>query len=194
MTAPAVAVTPPAGPLGRQFGLLWAGQSVSNIGDRVTLFVVPTLMIFVLGSSAFQIGLISTAQYLAIPILSLVAGVVVDRLDLRSLLIGCDLLRLVVISVIPVAYWLGFLSIPLLFVCVVLISAATVFFNIGYVPMVSTIVAPTELVRANSRLETSRTVAEVGGPSVAAGLYAGLGIAALLVDAATYLFSAACFR
>ena len=35
--------------LGRQFGLLWAGQTVSNVGDRITLFVVPTLMIFVLG-------------------------------------------------------------------------------------------------------------------------------------------------
>lgn len=183
-----------ATPLGREFGLLWAGQSVSNVGDRVTLFVVPTLMIFVLGSSAFEIGLVSMAQWLAIPFLSLVAGVLVDRVDLRRLLIACDLIRFVVIAVIPVAYWFGFLSVPLLFVCVALVSAATVFFNIGYVPMVSAIVEPPELVRANSRLETSRTTAEVGGPAVAAGLYSGLGVASLLVDAATYLFSAVCFR
>lgn len=184
----------PTKSLGREFGLLWTGQSVSNVGDRVTLFVVPTLMIFVLKSSPFEIGIVSMAQWLAIPILSLVAGVMVDRWDLRRLLIGCDLFRVVVVAAIPVAYWQGFLSVPLLFVCVVLLSAATVFFNIAYVPAVSAIVEPAELVRANSRMETSRTVAEVGGPSVAAGLYSALNVAALLVDAATYLFSAVCLR
>lgn len=186
--------SPAAKSLGGEFNLLWAGQSVSNVGDRVTLFVVPTLMIFVLGSSPFEIGLVSMAQYLAIPILSLVAGVLVDRADLRRLLIACDLVRFVVIAAIPVAYWFGFLSVPVLFVCVVLVSAATVFFNIGYLPAVCVVVDKSELVRANARMEASRTVAEVGGPSVAAAVYQALGVAALLVDAATYLFSAACFR
>lgn len=176
--------------LGRDFGLLWAGQSASFLGDRVTLFVIPTIMVFLLGSSAFEIGLISTAQYLAIPVLSLGAGVVVDRMDLRRLLIGCDLLRFVVISLIPVAYLIGMLSVPFLFVCVVLVSAGTVFFNIGYLPMLTTMVRKDQLVTANSRMETSRTVTEVGGPSVAAGLYAGFGVHGLLLDAATYLFSA----
>lgn len=181
-------------PLGRQFGLLWAGQSVSNVGDRVTLFVVPTLMIFVLGASAFQVGLVSMAQYLAIPVLSLVAGGLVDRWDLRTLLIACDLIRFAAIGLLPVAYWLGFLSIPLVFCCVLVVSAATVFFNTGYVPAVALIVAPRELVRANSRLETSRTAAELGGPAVASFLYHLLGAASLVADAVTYLFSAACIR
>ncbi|MFC7547908.1 MFS transporter [Plantactinospora sp. GCM10030261] len=178
--------------LGRQFGLLWAGQTVSNVGDRITLFVIPTLMIFAMGASAFQVGLISMAQYLAIPVLSLVAGVLADRWDLRRMLIACDLVRFVAIAAIPVAYWQGFLSVPLLFCCVVVISAATVFFNIGYVPTLTVIVPRTELVRANSRLETSRMAAEVGGPAIGSGLYRGLGVAALVVDAATYLFSAVC--
>lgn len=177
--------------LGRDFGLLWAGQSASYLGDRITLFVVPTLMVFVLGSTAFEIGLISTAQYLAIPLLSLGAGVIVDRMDLRRLLIGCDLLRFFVILAIPVAYFMDVLSVPLLFVCVVLVSAGTVFFNIGYLPMLTTLVHKDQLVSANTRMETSRTVAEVSGPAAAAGLYAGLGPHALFVDAGTYLFSAA---
>lgn len=180
--------------LGRQFGLLWTGQSVSLVGDKVTLFVIPTLMIFVLGASAFQIGLISTAQYLAIPILSLVAGVVSDRLNLRLLLIACDLIRFAVILIIPIAYWQGFLSVWLIFGCVCLISATTVFFNIGYLPMLSHVVEKPQLVAGNSRMESSRTVAELGGPSLAAGLYALLGVASLVVDAFSYLFSAACLR
>lgn len=180
--------------LGREFNLLWAGQSVSNVGDRITLFAVPALMIFALDASAFEVGLVSMAQYLAIPVLALMAGGLVDRWDLRGLLIVCDLVRFGAIGLVPVAYWLGFLSIPLLFCCVVVVSAATVFFTTGYIPAVTAIVPKGELVRANSRLEASRTTAELGGPALAGWLYNALGAAALLVDAATYLFSAACLR
>jgi len=180
--------------LGRDFHLLWAGQTVSYFGDRVTLFIIPTAMVFLLGASAFEVGLISTAQYLAIPLLSLVAGALADRWDLRRMLIACDLIRFVAIAIIPVAYWMGFLGVPLLFVCVAVVSAATVFFNIGYMPAMASIVESRELVRGNSRMEASRTVSELGGPALAGGLYQGLGVAALLVDAFSYLASATAIR
>ena len=93
MSAPAT-VDPEVDPPGaRDFRLLWTGQSVSYFGDRVTMFVIPTVVVFVLGGSAFDVGLISTAQYLAIPLLSLVAGALADGWDLRRMLIGCDLVR-----------------------------------------------------------------------------------------------------
>jgi MFS family permease len=180
--------------LGREFQLLWTGQTVSYLGDRVTLFVVPTVVVFVLGGSAFDVGLISMAQYLAIPLLSLIAGALADRWDLRRLLIACDLVRFAAIAVIPLAYWLGFLSLPLMFGCVVVVSAATVFFNIGYMPAMACVLRPTELVRGNSRMEASRTTAELGGPALAGGLYSMLGVAALLLDAFSYLMSAIAIR
>jgi MFS family permease len=178
----------------RDFRLLWTGQSVSYVGDRVTLFVVPTVLVFLLGGTAFDVGLISTAQYLAIPLLSLVAGALADRWDLRRMLIACDLVRFVAIALIPLAYWWGFLSVALLFACVAVVSAATVFFNVGYMPAIASIVDSRSLVTANSRMEASRTVSELGGPALAGGLYQGLGVAALLVDAGTYLFSAGAIR
>ncbi|MEV6970977.1 MFS transporter [Hamadaea sp. NPDC051192] len=180
--------------LSRDFHLLWSGQTVSYVGDRVTMFVVPATMVFLLGSSAFQVGLVSTAQYLAIPLLSLVAGALADRWDMRRMLIACDLIRFAAIAAIPVAYWRGVLSVPLLFGCVAVVSAATVFFNIGYMPAVATIVHKGELVRANARMEASRTVSELGGPALAGALYQGLGVFSLLVDAATYLASAVTIR
>jgi MFS family permease len=180
--------------LGRDFQLLWAGQTVSFFGDRVTLFIIPTVMVFLLGASAFEVGLISTAQYLAIPVLSLAAGALADRWDLRRMLIACDLIRFAAIALIPLAYWWGFLTIPLLFVCVAVVSAATVFFNIGYMPAMASILRPAELVRGNARIEGSRTVSELAGPAAGGGLYQGIGVAALLVDAATYLLSAAAIR
>jgi len=182
------------GRLTREFHLLWVGETVGHVGDRVTLFTIPTVMVFVIGSSAFEIGLVSMAQYVAIPVLSLVAGALVDRWDLRRLLIACDLVRFGAIALIPIAYWQGFLSVPLLFVCVAVVSVATVFFALGYIPALSSIVEPKDLVRANSRLEGSRTVSEVGGPALAGWLYNVLSVAALLVDALSYLVSAAAFK
>jgi MFS family permease len=179
---------------GREFRLFWAGQTVSLVGDRVTVFVVPTVMIFALHASALEVGIVAMAQYLGIPLLGPIAGVLVDRWDNRRTMLLCDLVRLVAVAAVPVAYWLGVLSTPVLFVCVALISSATIFFNVGYLVAVPTTVPQDRLVGAYSRLEGSRTVSEVAGPSIAAGLYHLLGVAALFVDAASYLISAACFR
>jgi MFS family permease len=180
--------------LGREFNLLWAGQTVSNVGDKINLFVVPTVMILVLHASPFEVGLVSMAQYLAIPLLSLVAGMLVDRWNLRRTLIACDLIRFAMIVVIPLAYWQGFLSVPLLFVSVAVVNATSVFFNVGYTATIASIVKPDGRVKAYSNLETSRTTSDVVGPAIASGLYSLLGVASLLVDAATYLFSAANIR
>jgi MFS family permease len=190
------AAVEPAAPLrlGREFNLLWAGQSVSNIGDKISLFVIPTVMILLLHASAFQVGLVSMAQYLAIPVLSLVAGALVDRWDLRRTLISCDLIRFACMAVIPVAYGFGFLSIGLLFLCVAVSNATSVFFNVGYTATIASIVDPDGRVKAYSNLETSRTTSEVVGPAIASGLYAVLGVASLLADAVTFLFSAGSIR
>jgi MFS family permease len=113
--------------LGREYNLFW----VSNVGDRVTIFVVPTLMIFVLHASALEVGIVAMAQYLGIPLLGPVAGVLVDKWDKRLTMLMCDVIRLVAVIIIPLAYWFDFLSTPLLFVCVAAISGATIFFNVG---------------------------------------------------------------
>lgn len=180
--------------LGRGFSLFWAGQTVSLVGDKVTVFVVPTLMIFALHASALQVGVVAMAQYLGIPLLGPIAGVLVDRWDKRRTMLVCDLVRLAAVAAIPLAYALDVLSTPLLFGCVAVISGATIFFNVGYLVAVPAVVPEDGMVRAYSRLEGSGSVAEVAGPSIAAALYSALGVAALLADAASYLVSAACFR
>jgi MFS family permease len=176
--------------LGREFNLLWAGQSVSYIGDKINLFVIPTVMILLLDASAFEVGLVGMAQWLAIPLLSMVAGVLVDRWDLRRTLVWCDLIRFAVIAVLPVAYWLNVLSVALIFVSVAVVSAMTVFFNIGYIATIAEVVPADNRVKAYSRMETSRTTSEVVGPAIAGGIYQLTGVFSLLVDAVTYLFSA----
>ena len=176
--------------LGREFNLLWLGQSVSYIGDKINLFVIPTVMILLLQASSFQVGLVGMAQWLAIPLLSLVAGMLVDRWDLRRTLIWCDLIRFAAIMIIPLAWWAGALSVGLIFACVAVASAASVFFNIGYTATIAAVVPGEGRVTAYARMESSRTVSEVVGPAVAGGLYAISGVWSLLIDAGTFLFSA----
>jgi MFS family permease len=183
----------PAG-LGRDFNLLWTGETASLSGEKISMVVVPAVVVFLLGGSAFDVGLISTAQYLAIPVLSLIAGALVDQWDLRRMLITCDLVRFAAIVAVALAYALGVLTMPLLFTCVVIISAATVFFQIGYMPAMASIVRPDQLVPANARMETSRTVAELGGPAIAGGLYQLMGVFSLVINGLTYLGSALAIR
>ncbi len=129
------------------------------VGDRITIFVVPTLMIFALDASALEVGIVSMAQYLGIPLLGPVAGVLVDRWDKRLTLIGCDLVRLVAVLVIPIAYWLDVLSTPLLFACVAAISGATIFFSVGY------LVAVPAAVTTRTAWSAPTPVSRAAGPS-----------------------------
>jgi MFS family permease len=179
--------------LGRAYNLYWTGQMVSNVGDRITIFVVPTLMIFVLHASPLAVGIVAMAQYLGIPLIGPIAGVLVDRWDKRWTLLSCDLIRFAAVAAIPLAYWTHTLSTPLLFTCVAVISGATIFFTVGTLVAVPAFVPEGDLVRAYSRLEGTRSVTEVAGPSIAAALYSALNVVALLVDAASYLVSAVCF-
>ncbi len=176
--------------LGREFNLLWLGQSVSNVGDKINQFVIPAVLLLLLHASAFQIGLVGMAQYAAIPLLSLLAGGLVDRWDLRWSLIWCDLIRCGTVALIPLGYWLHFLSVPLVFAVVAVANATSVFFNIAYTATISATVPPEARVDAYSHMESSRTVAEVVGPAVASGVYVLMGAFSLLIDAGTFLFSA----
>jgi MFS family permease len=180
--------------LGREFNLLWLGQSVSNVGDKINQFVIPAVLLLLLHASPFQIGLVGMAQYAAIPLLSLLAGGLVDRWDLRWSLIWCDLIRCSVVALVPVAYWLHFLSVGLVFGVVAVANATSVFFNIAYTATISATVPPEGRVDAYSHMESSRTVAEVVGPAIASAVYVLMGAFSLLIDAATFLFSASNIR
>src|SRR5437016_21413 len=95
----------------RDFVLLWAGQSVSELGSAVTYVALPLLAVLVLHASAFQVGLVTAATSIAWLVVALPAGVWVDRLPRRALLIGTDTGRALLLASIPMAWALHMLSI-----------------------------------------------------------------------------------
>jgi MFS family permease len=170
---------------------LWAGQTVSKAGSLVTGFALPLTAILALHASAAQVALLGAAGVAPGLVLGLAAGVWVDRVRRRPLLIAADLGRAVVVGSVPVATLLGRLAIEQLYLVALFSSALTVLFEVAYPAYLASLVRTEELVEANSKLEASSAVAEAAGFGAAGALVQALTAPlALAVDAGSYVVSA----
>ena len=175
-----------------EFMKLWAGQTVSELGSVVTRTAVPLVAILVLGAGPFQMALLVVAASIAVLLVGLFAGAWVDRLPRRPVLILADLARAVLLFSIPVAFVAGVLRIEQLYVVVFLEGCLGSFFDAAYPAYVPSLIGVDRVVEGNSRLATSSSVAEVGGPAIGGGLVQLIGgPLAILVDAISFLVSAA---
>src|SRR5918997_4680128 len=94
------------------FMKLWTAQTISQFGDEITQLALPLVAILTLEASPFQIGLLGTFQFLPFILLTIPAGVWVDRMRRKPILIAADVGRAVLLTSIPVAFIGGWLSIP----------------------------------------------------------------------------------
>jgi MFS family permease len=170
---------------------LWAGDTVSQFGSQVTLLAVPTVAILILHAGPFQVGVLSALEFAAFPTLGLVAGVYADRLRRRPIMIVCDLGRMLVLGSIPVAFLVNALTLEQLYLVALLTGIFTVFFDVSYQSYLPALVDRPNLIEGNTKLEISRSVAQVSGPAVAGFLIQWIGGArAVAVDALSFLVSA----
>jgi MFS family permease len=177
----------------RNFLLLWTGQTVSQTGSAVTTVAIPLTAIAVLKASTFDVGLLAAATYAAFSLIALPAGVVVDRLAKRKIMMWCDGARLLVVGMIPVFAVLHILVLWQLYTIALVTGAFTVFFDVSYQSYVPSIVDSPQLIDGFGKLSASASFAQVSGPGIAAALVAVVGAAeALLVDAFSYVVSFAC--
>ena len=176
----------------RGFLLLWTGQAVSEAGTQVTALALPSVAILVLHAGAFQVGTLAALEFLAFPVLGLIAGVYADRLKRRPIMIVCDLARLLLIASVPVAALLHVLAMNQLYVVALLVGIANVFFDVSYQSYLPALIPRTDLVEGNSKLEVSRSAAQLAGPALAGFLIQAIGaVESLWVDAASFPISAA---
>ena len=170
---------------------LWTAETVSQFGSQVTAIAMPLVAILVLEASAFEIGLLNAFDTLPFLIVGLPAGVWVDRLRRRPILIVGDLGRAVLLVSIPIAYLAGALTMAQLYVVGFSVGVLTVFFDVAYQSYLPALVDRDRLVDGNAKLEISRSAAAVAGPPVGGGLV-GLLTApiAIVLDALSFLASA----
>lgn len=174
------------------FVKLWAGQSISLIGTQVTQFTMPLIAILSLNATVVEVGVLNALRFVPVVLLSLFAGVWLDRRRRRPVLIACALGNAVLIGTVPLASQSGLLSIGLLYVVVTLTGLLSMTFDVGAMSYVPNLVGHEHLTDANSKIQASTAFAGVAGPGLA-GVLVGLVTApiTLTADSVSYLFSAA---
>jgi MFS family permease len=170
----------------------FVGQSVSLIGDQVSTIALPLTAVLALHATAAQMGALTTAYLLPNLLLSLHAGVWVDRSGRRrEVMLAADVVRGLLTATIPIAFAFGELTWPHLYVVAFLLGCGGVFFNVGYGGFFQTIVEREDYVDANTLLHGSRGFSFLGGTSLGGVLVQLLrGPYALALDAASFLWSA----
>lgn len=172
------------------FRKLLLGQSVSQLGIQTTAVVLPLVAVLQLGASALQVGLITSAEFIAYAVLGLVAGVFVDRWRRRRVMLATDAGRALTIAVVPLLWALGLLRIWHLFVAALLVGFQSLFFDTAQQAYVPVVISREKLVQGNSQLQASTSVTQLAGPGVGGLLVQAFGGAlALLANSATYLVS-----
>jgi MFS family permease len=179
--------------LNRNFALLWTGQAISELGSHITGQGLPLVANLVLGATSVQMGLLVALGMFPVLLIGLLAGVWVDRLRRRPILIIADLARALLLLSIPVTALLGWLRIEQLYSIAALVGVITVFFDVANQAFLPQLVTREQIVEANSKLSASSSLAEVGGPTLAGVLVQGLTAPiAIVFDALSFLISALC--
>jgi MFS family permease len=177
----------------RDFRLLWIGDTVSQVGTMITMIAMPFLAVRTLHATPFEVGLLTTFEFLPFLVIGLPAGAWVDRMRRRNVMIAADLGRVVTLGSVPLVAAFGVLTIWQLYAVVLLTGALTVFFHVSYQSYLPFLVGRDHLVEGNAKLQGTQSVAQVAGPSIG-GLLVQLLTApyAIAIDAVSYLWSALC--
>ena len=173
------------------FMRLWTGQTISAFGSLITRDALPLTAILVLGATPAQMGLFVAAASLPVLLFGLPAGVWVDRLRRKPIMVATDLLRAFLLVSIPVAALLGRLTIEQLYLVVFLTGILSVFFDVAYHSYLPALVQREQLVEGNSKLGTTSSMAEVAGPAIVGSLVQIISAPlTILIDAISFIFSA----
>ena len=167
------------------------GQTISNFGSGITGIALPLTAVLILSASPAQMGILGALDGLAVVMFGLLAGVWVDRVRRRPMLIAADLGRALLLGSIPLAALLGVLGMTQLYGVAALVGILTVFFNVADESYLPSLIPQEQLVEANSKLGMSDSLAEMSGPALAGPLVQLLSAPlAIAFDALSFLVSA----
>ena len=148
------------------FMKLWTAQTISQVGDEITQFAIPLVAAITLEAEPFEFALLGTFQFLPFILLTIPAGVWVDRLRRRPILIAADIGRAVLLMSIPIAFIGGWLTLYQLYVVAFLVGSLEVFFDVAYQSYLPSVVDRDRLVEGNAKLELSQSGTALIGPVI----------------------------
>lgn len=183
----------PAGVLWRDADFLrfWSAQTVSQFGSQVSAIALPFVAVVTIKASAFQVAALGAVEFLPFVLLTLPAGVWVDRLQRRPLMIAADWGRALALGSIPAAYAVGGLTLAQLFVVGFAVGSLTVFFDVSYQSYLPSLVSRDHLGEGNTKLEFTNASAQVSGPGIGGLLVSAVTAPyAIVADAVSFVASA----
>jgi len=162
----------PSGALWRHpdFIKMWTGQTISEFGTAISQLALPIIAVRLLDATAFEVAALGTVEFLPFLLFTLPAGVWVDRLPRRAILIVGDVGRGLLLATVPLAYFAGGLTLGQLYAVGFLTGILTVFFDVAYQSYLPALVEREHLVEGNSKLEVTRSAGQLAGPPTAGGL------------------------
>jgi MFS family permease len=174
----------------RDFTAFWVGETISLVGAQVTLVALPLVAVLTLDVSTTQLGVLRFAEYLPFLAFTLLFGVWADRHRRRRLMIAANMLRAILIGIVPLCAALGLIRLPLLVVIAFAMGTCTALFEVCWLSFVPSLVDRDRLVEAMGKVSASHAAAEVAGPGLG-GLLVQLVTApfALVADSVTYVAS-----
>ena len=158
------------------FRSLWAGQTASQFGEQASLIVLPLLAVLTLNADATELGVLRAVGQVPLLLLPLFAGAWVDRWRTRTVMVLADLGRALALTACALVCFFGGLDLPALLVAAFLagVGSLSVVFDVGYQASLVRLVKRDQLVRGNSALEGSRSVAQTGGAALGGLLVSSL--------------------
>ena len=172
----------------RNFSLLWTGQLISLIGDRIHVIALGAL---VAGrGTALEVGIVFAMTAVPSVFFGPLAGVFVDRWDRRRTMIACDLVRAALVLAVPLAFEI---HIGLVYAIAFALATVTLLFRPAKTAVIPAVVGDRDLVAANSALSVPETAADLIGFPIAGLIVTALSSvlgAAFVLDAGTYVVSA----
>lgn len=173
------------------FRRLWAGDAFGQLGFQLTSIALPVLAVRDLGATEWQMGLLTAAETAAFLVIGLPTGAWVDRMRKRRVLITADLVRAATLAVVVVLALTGHASMAVLYAGALVMSVATVFFDVAHQSYVPGLVGLAHIGEGNAKLQATQSVAGVAGPALGGALLrVVLAPVLLAVNVATYLVSA----
>jgi MFS family permease len=175
----------------RGFLHLWGAQATSAFGTRIGREAIALSAVMLLGSGPLDLAWLNLAMSLPYLLFGVAAGVLIDRVRRRPLLIATDLIRAGLLATVPIAAWLGGFSLAQLLIVVFVVMSCSLVFDCAHLAYTPTLIEKRWLLDANAKQESTAAASEIVGPPIGGLLVQTLGApVAILCDAVSYLVSA----
>lgn len=147
------------------FRQLWIGDGLSQVGAQLTSLALPIYAVVTLNASAMEMGFLNAAQTAAFLLIGLPAGAWIDRMRKRKVLIAADLVRGIVLGAVVVLALTGHGTMGVLIAASLILSVATVFFDIAHLSYVPGLVGLKHVSEGNTKLQATYSIAAVAVPA-----------------------------